>query len=54
MDEIRTNCESASASQKYFDKLEDCNNRVRSRSHTSETCHEEMMDWVHSVDHCVS
>jgi ubiquinol-cytochrome c reductase subunit 6 len=54
VDEVRAECEAKASSQKYFAKLEECNNRVNSRSHTEETCHEEMLDWVHSVDHCVS
>ncbi|KAJ1352482.1 hypothetical protein KIN20_008827 [Parelaphostrongylus tenuis] len=32
--------------------LEECNDRVNSRTNTEETCHEEMMDYVHHLDHC--
>ncbi|XP_045157845.2 cytochrome b-c1 complex subunit 6, mitochondrial-like isoform X2 [Mercenaria mercenaria] len=54
VEEVREKCEAKEACQKYLEKLEDCNNRVGSKSNTAETCHEEMMDWVHAVDHCVS
>ncbi|CAI2348666.1 unnamed protein product [Caenorhabditis sp. 36 PRJEB53466] len=32
--------------------LEECNDRVNSRSNTEETCHQEMTDYVHHLDHC--
>ena len=37
-----------------MDKLDECNDRVNSRSNTSEICVEELIDFVHCVDHCVS
>lgn len=40
--------------QKLKDKLDTCNERVRSKKKTAETCHEEMVDFIHCVDHCVS
>ncbi|KAL4236446.1 hypothetical protein ACF0H5_004831 [Mactra antiquata] len=54
VDDIRKDCESNKESLRYLQKLEECNNRVSSRSKTDETCHEEMIDWVHAVDHCVA
>ncbi|XP_014293934.1 cytochrome b-c1 complex subunit 6, mitochondrial [Halyomorpha halys] len=39
---------------KYKDKLDSCNERVSSRSQTTETCLEELIDFVHCVDHCVA
>jgi len=33
-------------------KLDSCNERVRARMRTEETCHEEMIDFMHCVDHC--
>ncbi len=35
-------------------KLEECNNRVNSRSQTAETCTEELFDYLHALDHCVT
>lgn len=36
------------------EKLSTCNDRVSSRSSTEETCTEELFDYLHCVDHCVS
>lgn len=38
----------------YKQKLDECNDRVSSRSQTTETCAEELFDFVHCVDHCVA
>jgi ubiquinol-cytochrome c reductase subunit 6 len=35
-------------------RLEECNNRVSGKSQTSETCTEELFDYLHALDHCVS
>lgn len=35
-------------------KLEECNNRVNSKTETTETCSEELFDLLHCVDHCVA
>ena len=35
-------------------RLDLCNTRVRSKKQTTETCWEEMMDWMHCIDHCAS
>ncbi|CAI5444967.1 unnamed protein product [Caenorhabditis angaria] len=32
--------------------LDECNDRVNSRTATEETCHQEMADYVHELDHC--
>ncbi|CAG2163164.1 unnamed protein product [Oppiella nova] len=40
--------------QGFDQKMKECNDRVNSRSKTSETCMEELIDWMHCVDHCVS
>lgn len=39
---------------KYKELLDACNERVSSRTKTEEKCHEEMIDFMHCVDHCVS
>lgn len=38
---------------KFKEMLDECNARVMSRKKTEETCHEEMVDYVHHLDHCV-
>uniref|UniRef100_A0A915BDM2 Cytochrome b-c1 complex subunit 6 n=1 Tax=Parascaris univalens TaxID=6257 RepID=A0A915BDM2_PARUN len=37
---------------KFKEMLDECNARVMSRKKTEETCHEEMVDYVHHLDHC--
>lgn len=39
---------------KYVEELQKCNDRVSSKSNTTESCYEELIDYVHCVDHCVS
>ena len=34
--------------------LDECNERVSSKSKTEETCTQELFDFIHCVDHCVS
>uniref|UniRef100_A0AC35U2A3 Cytochrome b-c1 complex subunit 6 n=1 Tax=Rhabditophanes sp. KR3021 TaxID=114890 RepID=A0AC35U2A3_9BILA len=36
----------------FKDLLEECNARVTSRTQTEETCHEEMVEYIHHLDHC--
>ncbi|KHN88124.1 Cytochrome b-c1 complex subunit 6, mitochondrial [Toxocara canis] len=47
----RERCEDQVA--KFKELLDECNARVSSRKKTEETCHEEMVDYVHHLDHCV-
>merc|ERR1712137_433211 len=54
MDDIREDCKAGSEAVKMAQRLEECQNRVSSRSNTEETCHEEMIDYVHAVDHCMA
>jgi len=54
LDEARTACRETKECQKYVAKLETCENRVSSKSNTEETCVEEMMDLLHSIDHCAT
>ena len=37
----------------FLEKLHSCNDRVNSRSQTTETCVEELFDYLHHLDHCV-
>jgi len=35
-------------------QLDECNERVTSKSKTTETCFEEILDFYHCVDHCAA
>ena len=35
-------------------RLDECNARVESKSSTTETCFEEILDFYHCIDHCSS
>ncbi|KAI1283716.1 Cytochrome b-c1 complex subunit 6, mitochondrial [Halotydeus destructor] len=50
---LRAECTSHHC-ENYKTKLETCNERVNSRSQTAETCFEEILDFMHCVDHCAS
>ncbi|XP_072934193.1 cytochrome b-c1 complex subunit 6, mitochondrial-like [Epargyreus clarus] len=39
--------------KKFYKVLQTCQDRVQSRSQTAETCHQEVMDLMGAVDHCV-
>uniref|UniRef100_A0A8D2M1S9 Ubiquinol-cytochrome C reductase hinge domain-containing protein n=1 Tax=Zonotrichia albicollis TaxID=44394 RepID=A0A8D2M1S9_ZONAL len=47
-------CEQIEKCVKAREQLELCNERVASRSHTEEQCTEELFDFLHARDHCVS
>lgn len=51
---LREKCRAKADCSKLAARLDDCNERVRSRIKTSENCHEEVVDLFHCVDHCVS
>ena len=38
----------------YKAKLDECNDRVKSKNKTTETCFEEILDFYHCVDHCAA
>lgn len=38
----------------FKERLDTCEARVNSRSHTTEECTEELFDFLHARDHCVS
>lgn len=42
----------ADHAQKFKEILDECNDRVNSRSNTEETCQQEMIDYIHHLDHC--
>lgn len=51
---IREHCEQTEKCVKARERLELCDARVSSRSHTEEQCTEELFDFLHARDHCVS
>lgn len=40
--------------QSLYSKYTECNDRVNSRSKTTEVCAEELIDYLHELDHCVA
>ncbi|XP_066257624.1 cytochrome b-c1 complex subunit 6, mitochondrial [Euwallacea similis] len=51
---LREKCSETSHCKSLAEKYQACNDRVRSRSQTAETCVEELFDLLHAVDHCVT
>uniref|UniRef100_A0A8V0ZYY5 Ubiquinol-cytochrome c reductase hinge protein like n=1 Tax=Gallus gallus TaxID=9031 RepID=A0A8V0ZYY5_CHICK len=51
---IREHCEQTEKCVKARERLELCDARVSSRSHTEEQCTEELFDFLHARDHCVA
>ncbi|XP_046681968.1 cytochrome b-c1 complex subunit 6, mitochondrial [Homalodisca vitripennis] len=51
---LREKCSGTKHCVELRNKLEECNNRVNSRSQTAETCVEELFDYLHALDHCVT
>lgn len=37
-----------------LEKYNNCNERVNAKTKTSETCEEELFDYIHALDHCVA
>lgn len=54
MEELREKCSKMAGTKDLFRKLQECTDRVNSKNQTSETCEEELFDFVHDRDHCVS
>ncbi|XP_050722943.1 cytochrome b-c1 complex subunit 6, mitochondrial-like [Eriocheir sinensis] len=53
-DGLKEACGNTSHCTPLSEKLQTCNDRVSSRSSTEETCTEELFDYLHCVDHCLS
>jgi len=49
--DIKEKCSDGHCSS-YKNRLDECNDRVTSKSNTTETCLEEILDFYHCVDHC--
>ncbi|XP_077373576.1 cytochrome b-c1 complex subunit 6, mitochondrial-like [Festucalex cinctus] len=54
LEAIRAKCEETEHCVHYKELLERCENRVNSKSRTAEECTEELFDFLHARDHCVS
>merc|ERR1712059_236302 len=52
-EEIKEKCATDHCSS-YKAKLDECEERVRSKTKTTETCFEEILDFYHCVDHCAA
>ncbi|KAL3868653.1 hypothetical protein ACJMK2_041432 [Sinanodonta woodiana] len=51
---VREDCQQKSECKKYRDRLDECTERVNNTPGTSETCTEELFDFLHCVDHCIA
>ncbi|KAK8775653.1 hypothetical protein V5799_031005 [Amblyomma americanum] len=51
---LREECRAKPKCTALSEKLAECTERVTSRSQTLETCTEELFEFLHCVDHCVS
>lgn len=51
---MRQKCEEAEHCVHARERMEECETRVGSRSLTEEECTEELFDFLHARDHCVS
>uniref|UniRef100_A0A1A9UN43 Cytochrome b-c1 complex subunit 6 n=1 Tax=Glossina austeni TaxID=7395 RepID=A0A1A9UN43_GLOAU len=51
---LREQCNNKAHISALYNKYQECNDRVNSRSKTLENCMEELMDYVSELDHCVA
>nr|XP_020471805.1 cytochrome b-c1 complex subunit 6, mitochondrial-like [Monopterus albus] len=54
LETVRAQCEKTEHCVHLKERLETCETRVNSRSKTFEDCTEELFDFLHARDHCVS
>lgn len=54
LETVRQKCEETEHCVHARERLEACETRVGSRSETTEDCTEELFDFLHARDHCVS
>lgn len=54
LETVRQKCEEAEHCLHARERMEECETRVGSRSSTEEDCTEELFDFLHARDHCVS
>ncbi|XP_055701162.1 cytochrome b-c1 complex subunit 6, mitochondrial-like [Phlebotomus papatasi] len=51
---LREKCGQLPKVESLYAKYQECNDRVNSRTKTTENCQEELFDYLHELDHCVS
>ncbi|KAH8417344.1 hypothetical protein KR222_009155 [Zaprionus bogoriensis] len=51
---LRESCQTKGHIESLYNKYQECNDRVNGRSKTTETCVEELFDYVAELDHCVA
>ncbi|KAH8307152.1 hypothetical protein KR044_006063 [Drosophila immigrans] len=51
---LRDSCKEKSHIESLFNKYQECKDRVNGRKKTTETCVEELYDYVSELDHCVA
>ncbi|XP_060744610.1 cytochrome b-c1 complex subunit 6, mitochondrial-like [Tachysurus vachellii] len=54
LETVRQRCEETEHCVHTHHRLQECEARVNSRSHTVEDCTEELFDFLHARDHCVA
>jgi ubiquinol-cytochrome c reductase subunit 6 len=54
LQKLRDNCAAKAECTALAEKMNACNDRVNSKSATTETCLEELIDYMHCVDHCAN
>ncbi|XP_017028875.1 cytochrome b-c1 complex subunit 6, mitochondrial-like [Drosophila kikkawai] len=51
---LREKCQAKEHIKSLYDNYQECNDRVNGKSKTTETCVEELFDFVAELDHCVA
>ncbi|KAK9876348.1 hypothetical protein WA026_012657 [Henosepilachna vigintioctopunctata] len=51
---LREECRQTEHCKHLAEIYQQCNDRVNSKSQTTETCTEELIDMLHAIDHCVT
>ncbi|XP_016357677.1 cytochrome b-c1 complex subunit 6, mitochondrial-like [Sinocyclocheilus anshuiensis] len=54
LETIRQECEQTAHCIHARERLEACETRISTRSHTEEDCTEELFDFLHALDHCIA
>lgn len=52
--DLRDKCNEEEHCKKLHEKYLECNDRVNAKTKTTENCAEELFDWLHAIDHCVT
>lgn len=53
-DTLREKCNAKGHIEALYKKFQECEDRVNGRSKTTETCEEELFDYIGELDHCVA